>query len=284
MFMRAIRLQVQMGDSKPTPKAPQSRNDWRVLALWVVVLLAGLAGLTGLVSATRGAGALGAVLGAGGCAWEVARWLRHRRLRRQALQKAEAHAEMQAAQKIKRQARQTQQQTRRQQHKTAQAQAKQAHEQQRYAARQAQVERAALENAQRASRFEQVAAEAERLQCLDAVSFRAEVKAIFALRGLQPADKRDSANQNDGNTSLLRLAPLPDNHLEIAQFAGEDTPVAVADVEALEQARQQADADRAYLIGRNGFTPAAVRLAQRFPLTFVEPQLLAQWKITSEIE
>lgn len=232
---------------------------------------------------------MGAVLGASGCAWEVARWLRHRRLRRQDLQKAEVRAEMQAAQKIKRQARQTEQQTRRQRHKTAQAQAKQAHEQQRQAERQAQVERATFENAQRASRFAQVATEAECLQCLDTLSFRAEVEAIFALRGLQPSDKRDSATKNgsntfDSNTSLLRFAPLPDNRLEIAQFAAEDTPVAVVDVEALEQARQQADADRAYLIGRNGFTPAAVRLAQRFPLTFVEPQLLAQWKITAEME
>ena len=251
--------------------------------LWVVVLLAGLAGLAGLVPATRGAGALGTVLGAGGCAWEVARWLRGWQLQRQDRQKAEARAEMQAAQKIKRQVRQTEQQTRRQQNKTAQAQVKQAQEQQRQAERQAQVERAAFENALRASRFAQVAAEAERLQCLDAVSFRAEVEAIFALRGLQSADKRDSANQNNGSAALLRFAPLPNNRLEIAQFAGEDTPAAVADVETLEQARQQADADHAYLIGRNGFTPAAVRLAQRFPVTFVEPQLLAQWKITSEI-
>ena len=57
---------------------------------------------------------------------------------------------------------------------------------------------------------------------------------------------------------------------------------AVADVEALEYERQQANAPRAYLIGRSGFTPAAIRLAQRFPITLVEPQLLAQWKITSE--
>ena len=68
---------------------------------------------------------------------------------------------------------------------------------------------------------------------------------------------------------------LADETFEVARCLPLGQTVTVADVESLEQWRHSCEAGHAYLIGRNGFSAAAIRLAQHFPLTLVEPQLLA---------
>ena len=242
-------------------RAAERNQKSRLLALpgWFAALVLGLLVLSGVVPGTRGAGALCALMGIGGCAWELNYWARSWRNQQRFAQSARAHA----AKKSKRQARNAEQQTL-QKHRAimhAQTQAKQRQQQQ--AERQAQAEQVAQETAQRSARFAQVASEAERLQSLEADAFRAEAERIFAEHRLQ-----------------LQQEAVTNN--PVVRFA--EDAVAVADVEALEAERQQQAATRAYLIGRDGFTPAAVRLSQRFPITLVEPQLLAQWKITSNTE
>lgn len=235
------------------------KRDARLFVLpgWLGALLLGLLVLFGLIPGTRSAGALCVLLSAGGCMWELNHWARIWRNRQRIAQSAQTHA----AKKIRRQARQTEQSSQQQHRKAIQARAKQAHTLRNQAEREAQAERAQQEAAQRFAHFAQVTREAERLQSLNTNAFRAEAERIFAMRGLNPQ------NEAAPNDIVLRFA---------------DSNVAVADVEAIAAERQQANASRAYLVGRDGFTPAAVRLSQRFPITLVEPQLLAQWKITTE--
>ena len=244
-----------------TGRAAGRKRDARLFVLpgWLAALLVGLLVLIGVVPGTSGAGALCVLVSVGGCVWELNHWARVWRNRQRIALSAQAHA----AKKANRQARQTEQNNQRQQRKEVQVKAKQAHTLRNQAEREAQIERAQQEAAQRSARFAQVTREAERLQSLNTSAFRAEAERIFA------AHELNSRNESASVNTVFRFA---------------EGSVAVADVEAIEAERQQANAARACLIGRDGFTTAAVRLSQRFPITFVEPQLLAQWKITAEEE
>ncbi len=124
----------------------------------------------------------------------------------------------------------------------------------------------------RALRAAQIQVEAERLATLDDSTLCEELVRLFAGRGwIARRDPADTAND-------LRLT-APDNEADaVARLVGGARQAAVADVEAIEALRRDAGAKQSYLIARSGFTPAAIRLAQQFPITLLEPYLLASWK------
>ena len=143
-------------------------------------------------------------------------------------------------------------------------------------------------------RFAAVSVEAARLQALPHAAWISALTDIFALRGLRLQTDKVRAAFDVSAANAHPPAPdsiiddvldmtfvrVEDGSLCVARVLPHDRTGVVADVEILEQRRQQTGAQQAYLVGRDGFSAQAVRLAPRLPLTLIEPNLLAQWNIT----
>lgn len=239
------------------------------------------------------AGRVTIVVGVGGCAWELALWLRAVRKRLAAQEHVRARGEL----KVARTARRLQEQTQERQQKQTHLRAVRQRIQRNQTEHKADKQRLTSLNAQRAKRFQMVLTEAARLQALSDPSFLTEIPSIFAVHGLQlqsglsganngHISKKGDTHKNDADEQSwdMRFMRLADEAFEIARCIPQGHTAAVADVEALEQWRCSCEASHAYLIGRNGFSAAAIRLAQHFPLTLIEPQILAQWHITGKYD
>ena len=283
----------------PTRSVPAHPFPVRNGGAYALVFALGAAMLAGHRPGADATARVTMLAGAGGCAWEAGRWL-HNRARRRAVGLRElADAQARARLKTARAERKTEQQDVQQRDRQAARQTLQAQKQGRQVIQQAQSEREAEERARRAARFEAVRAEAERLAALPEDVWIVELTAIFAGRGLrlQTADipppsnasspSPDNASEDGYYLRFVHVDIEVDTKVDIemeSMCVARSLPAGragvVADVESLEQWRQQTGAQQAYLISRDGFSTAVVRLAPRLPLTLVEPQLLAQWKLT----
>ena len=255
------------------------RRGVRAVFIYLVVLMLGVAMTT---SRTPGAGQSGLItmlVGAGGCAWELKQWARTVRRRQAERIQGRERAELKAERTV----RKTQQHVQRQQRRQTQQRAVRRHAEIQQNVRQARSERNAQSDAQRQARFEAVSREAARLQSLPDAPFLQALPFLFAIRGLRLQTDALSSSEAEprnaeGFTGDMRFLKIADETLAVARVLPQGHTAVVADIEALEQWRQTSGAQHAYLIGRSGFSTPALRLAPRFPLTLVEPQLLAQWQ------
>ncbi len=284
--------------SRPTVRTP-APDGFRVreFGAYAIVTALGAAMLAGHRTGATATGSVTLLTGIGGCAWELARRLRSLSKQRasHALQIARAQARTEL--KITRSERKTNQNTQRRHERQTLRRAIHERAQAQRTERNVQNERGTRERAQRSARFTALSAEAARLQALPEPAWISALTDVFALRGLRlqtdaaPAASSESA-EFAMNASLTASDALPggmcdmlfvrveDGGMCVARVLPHDRAGVVADVESLEQRRQQAGSQQAYLIGRGGFSAQAVRLAPRLPLTLVEPNLLAQWNLT----
>ena len=261
-----------------------ARPHARLTLIYLVVLLLGAAIRAGHAPGANQSGIVTMLVGAGGCAWELAQWARTIQRQRTAQERQRERKELKATRAERRSEQQERERQQRQMHLRAARQRAQTLQATRYA----QAEQKAQTEAQRAARFQAVVAEASRLQALPDAPFLAELPFLFATRGLHLQYAAPSGIEADADLSagtwdrhLLRVADEKES-IEVARCLTQGRAVAVSDVEALEQWRQVEGATHAYLVSRSGFSAQAVRLAARFPLTLVEPQLLAQWQLQNQ--
>ena len=273
---------------------PSRSLSVRSVLAYIVVLALGAAMLAGHRPGASAPAWITLLAGLGGCAWEIGRWLRGRVVERADRVREVARTQARAEQKNVRAERRTEQRDRQQRERHTALQTRNAQKQARQAVQQTQNEREEAERARRAARFEAVRAEADRLASLPEDLWLIALKEVLALRGLRLLEEDASGNHNTlpgdthgawGGVSDLRFARINDTDA-ITSCVARSLPAGrvgvVADAESLEQWRAEANAPQAYLIGRGGFSAALVRLAPRLPLTLVEPNLLAQWKLNSD--
>lgn len=278
----------------PVPVPALDGFRGREFAAYAVVLALGAAMLAGHKTGAGATGRITLLAGVCGCAWELARWLRSLSKQRtgHALQiaRAQARTELKTARTERKIGQNTQRQRERQTLRRAVHERTQAQR----IERDAQNERESEERAQRSARFAALSAEAARLQALPHAAWISALTDVFALRGLRlqtdaaPAASDTSATDTSSTAPAsttdgihdLTFVRVEDGSLYVARVLPHDRAGVVADVESLEQRRQQIGAQQAYLIGRDGFSAQVVRLAPRLPLTLVEPSLLAQWNLT----
>ncbi len=241
----------------------------RLLLIYLIVLLLGYAMTRDRTPGAEASGGFTMLVGAGGSLWELSRWLRwwwHRRSIRE-------EARLRGERKTLRASRATEQQERKRYQKQVQTDAVLKQSLLQEETRRQEQSRAQEAEAIRSARAKAVTAEAARLQRLPDEQICQELPTIFAARGL----RLQSAALWD-----LCLMRLEDEGLEVARCVPQEHTVTVADVEALEQWRKQVGASHAYLIARNSFSAPALRLASHYPITLVEPFVLAQWKTLGE--
>lgn len=241
----------------------------RLLLIYLIVLLLGYAMTRDRTPGADTSGGFTMLVGAGGTIWELCRWLRWWWHRRWIREEARLRGEL----KTLRATRAAEQQERKRHQRQVQTDA--ALKQTLLQQETRREERAIAQKAerQRQARAKAVTAEAVRLQGLSDEQLYQELPDIFATQGL----RLQSAALQD-----LCLMRLEDEGLEVARCVPQEHTVTVADVEALEQWRNQVGASHAYLIARNSFSVPALRLANHYPLTLVEPFVLAQWKTQGE--
>lgn len=275
------------------------RPHARLVLIYLVVLLLGLGMTSGRMPGAFDAGRVTMVVGVGGIAWELVLWQRATRKRLAAQTHARARGELKAA----RAARRIKEQAQNRQQKQTHLRAVRKRIQMQQAEGQTDQQRLNSLDALRSTRFQVIATEATRLQALPDINFLTEIPTIFAAHGLRPesdlpfskfsdhsqvSDNDQASGQHSAKSSAwdeeswdMRFTRLADASSIIARCIPQGHTAAVADVEALEQWRRSCEASHAYLIGRAGFSAAAIRLAQHFPMTLIEPQLLAQWHTTN---
>ena len=122
-----------------------------------------------------------------------------------------------------------------------------------------------------------MAAEAYRLIKLSDSARRGAIIEIFTQCGLQLAKPISGADGYALFHSGEAEGPCA------AGFVPAGRKASAVDVREIEAWRVVKSAHRALLISTDGFSPAAVRLAQHLPLTLVDPYLLAQWKHTGKM-
>jgi hypothetical protein len=212
---------------------------------------------------------LALVWGAGGLALGAARlWRKRREIR--ALQ---AQAAAQQAKRTARRDRERQESAQRaEERERAERQKEQERERQEEQERRAQAEaRALLEARKRKDRL--VEREAARLKTLHASELCAETRNLLSRTpniALQEA-------QSSGKTYWI--AALGEERVLIACLT-ESRPLSLAHLEAWETIRRGCEAQRACLIGLNGFAPEAARAVTSLPFILADPYLLAQWMTT----
>jgi len=244
-------------------------GEIRWLAVAAALLLLGLATAFGQLSGERLLAVLLLLGGGALLAWHGSRVLR----RWQAERARQRLAAEKAALRQARRERVLKERARRRAERATQAEAALHGEEARARRHQETAEQAREAAMRRAERDRAVATETERLLALADAELWGAVADLFARQGRQPIHPEPEAD-----CDLLLTAP-EGGAQEVARCVPVGRRAGSADVQALEAWRQQAEAERAYLIAMGGFTPGAVRLSQSLPITLVEAHLLAHWRV-----
>lgn len=276
MSLRSITYSPRkIGPYRKRLRPPSLLPDWAWPLLgFLLLLLVGAAALWDGRAGGRFTGPLLMLLGLAGLTWRLRKhrqeWLEQRAVREE---KERRRALLNA-----RRERSAQERLRRQEQKAAQAHA--AARAAEVAAVERQARQQAIQEAQahRAEQDRLIYLEADRLRRLDDAALRTEVRALFTAAGFQTASPSAEADCD------LLLHSTASQREAVARCVPVGHKAGVADVQALEDWRQEIGAEHAYLLSLAGFSPPAVRLAQHLPLTLVEAHLLAQWKHTGKIQ
>lgn len=257
----------------PEPTSQSSNNltsSRRALLAYIVLLILGLACLLHWIGTGQATGVAGVVIGAGGLFWECMRIRRRLQAARAAREQTERHRKQQELRHARRKKERTDRQHTREValHATEQRAVRQRRE------RDAKRQRTAEETARRVERQEIIAREAARLKHLPDAELRLEVRAIFQQRGFDVIPLATEAE--------WRLLPAGAALPETALWLPATAVASVDDLQVLEALRREECAQHGYLIAPGGFSPACVRLVERLPITLLEMQSLAAWKIHAQ--
>jgi hypothetical protein len=207
-------------------------------------------------------------LGITGLMWQGWKW----RLRVLNEQRRRQEVLLQSDRRISRRVRGAEEQVERQKRAAMDASAHEGAREAQEARRRAETEQAATEEARRRDREAAIVQEAMRLPTLNETNLQQAAIDAFKERGFEVVrvpNETDCDLLLRGRDGILCAVArrMPPSH------RGE-----AADIQALETWRKEAGSTAAYLIGLAGFTPGAVRLASRLPITLVDAHLLAQWR------
>lgn len=241
------------------------------LALYIALLLLGTVAILRLPPLLQVCGGLAAFVGAAGLLVEGWRHLQREQQRQRNERDAARRAEQKAARRARQQDEREQRHTERQTQRKAETLRREA-DAHRHAQKRQQQEAAAQRRIHFASRVEQ---EAQRLQFLPPEEWAAE-----ACRILAGANSTIQAGTEAGEF-LCRLA---DGSFQAVFVLLEPRESSANDVNALEAFRRETSAERAALVSRTGFAPEAIRAASAFPLTLLDPLVLARMQAVGSRE
>ncbi len=122
--------------------------------------------------------------------------------------------------------------------------------------------------------------EAERIAAITESELHFELMRIWELRGWRLVSRQPLPDLEGTLLTEQLLMSNGSGKQEVILLLADGNRAGVSEIEMAERQRIEMNAQSASLLSRNGFTPQAVRLAPRFPLTLVEPHLLAQWSLT----
>lgn len=134
----------------------------------------------------------------------------------------------------------------------------------------------------RSRRASDLVQEARRIASIPESEMHLELKRIWELRGWRLVS-RQPLPEIEGTLRAEELLMINGvGQREVLIILTDGNRAGVSEIEMAERQRIETETQNAYLLSREGFTPQAVRLVPRFPLTLVDPHLLAKWSLMPE--